>query len=142
MKRLLTAGLLGFAMVGFGQGQMPVAEGNVPFDFHVGQTLLPAGQYKLSQSNDILIIRAAAGKPTVMLLTLPGSHAATCPNPKLVFQRYGNEYFLSEVWKADSPNGLAVPKSKQERELASRMKTDKGGELILQARNGNRREGK
>jgi hypothetical protein len=35
----------------------------------------------------------------------------------LVFHRYGDEYFLSEIWPAGSSTGRGLPKSRAEREL-------------------------
>jgi hypothetical protein len=35
-----------------------------------------------------------------------------------VFHRYGNAYFLSQVWNAENQRGYRLPKSKTEREMA------------------------
>ena len=37
---------------------------------------------------------------------------------RLVFHRYGEEYFLAEIWTGDGPNGRAVTRSPREKELA------------------------
>ena len=39
---------------------------------------------------------------------------------KLVFHRYGNRYFLAEVWASQSDSGYQVRRSRLERELAAR----------------------
>jgi len=36
---------------------------------------------------------------------------------KLVFTRYGDQYFLSEIWMAGTTVGQKLPKSRREREL-------------------------
>ena len=40
---------------------------------------------------------------------------------RLVFHRYGNEYFLSEIWPAGGATGRELPKSRPERELQQRV---------------------
>jgi hypothetical protein len=37
---------------------------------------------------------------------------------KLVFHRYGDRYFLSQVWGTDQSTGSQLQKTAQERELA------------------------
>src|SRR5689334_17965931 len=70
----------------------------IPFNFHVGRDVLPAGKY------DVKEITGSA----IRLLSLNGDRAvaATGTMPiwnadgkvsKLVFNRYGNDYFLSEI---------------------------------------------
>lgn len=136
MKRLFSAvGLFAVAALASSYGQTPIAAAAIPFDFHAGQTLLPAGDYVIKQSSDILTIRGAAGKPTVMMLTLPASRSGTSPKARLQFQRYGNDYFLSKIWAANSSDGLALPKCKQEQELASRRPLQNIKEVTLQATN-------
>jgi hypothetical protein len=44
--------------------------------------------------------------------------ASTNDNGKLVFNRYGNQYFLSQVWAAGSDSGHQLRPSKAEREIA------------------------
>jgi hypothetical protein len=39
----------------------------------------------------------------------------------LVFQRYGDEYFLNRVWTPSSREGLALPESVRQKELAARV---------------------
>jgi hypothetical protein len=53
-----------------------------------------------------------------MVLT-HGARAASGVEGKLVFSRYGDRYFLSQVFSAGSGVGRQIPKSKLERELAS-----------------------
>jgi hypothetical protein len=37
---------------------------------------------------------------------------------KLVFHRYGDRYFLAQVWTAGSDQGRELPKSRRETEIA------------------------
>ena len=40
---------------------------------------------------------------------------------KLIFNRYGNKYFLSQIWTAGSKSGRELPKSQRETELAGKQ---------------------
>jgi hypothetical protein len=97
---------------------------DAPFEFAVGSTTAPAGQY---------VIRYQAGSPvmsiagadwnnkyyTNLLGAVEGSNRAA--QEKLIFNRYGDQYFLAEIWTRTSR--ISVPKTRTERELASRNVT-------------------
>ncbi len=79
----------------------------VPFDFIVGTTELPAGNYVVtedaSDNQGLLSIESADGRQCAFALTI----AATAPRPsqtELVFEKFENRYFLSRV---ASEGGLA-----------------------------------
>jgi hypothetical protein len=75
---------------------------NVPIEFWVGDHSLPAGQYHIFTVSPERSIRItdANGKYSAIVHTMP--HYATAPseNNRLVFHRYANGYFLTEVWTA------------------------------------------
>ena len=99
---------------------------NIPFEFVVGTQTMPAGEYTVSsgsvpgsQGNDVLLIESTGGGARYFALALrvqteDGNYPQTT---KLMFRRYGNQYFLSQVWTADSPVGREFPESRTEREL-------------------------
>jgi hypothetical protein len=72
----------------------------IPFDFTAGKATLKAGTYMITGSTgSALRIRSADGKTTVLInapLTV-GSRDYKA-GERLVFNRYGNEYFLTQVW--------------------------------------------
>jgi hypothetical protein len=45
------------------------------------------------------------------------SQAAGIPHAKVVFHKYGDQYFLSQIWDGQSDIGIAFPESKREKEL-------------------------
>ncbi len=53
---------------------------------------------------------------------------------KLVFKRYENRYFLSQVWKAGSSRGRQLLKSHAEEEIARSARLETTGEVTLIAR--------
>jgi hypothetical protein len=93
---------------------------NVPFDFVVNHTTLPAGQYSITtidRGNMVLAIRGF--KKGVMVLTaIPAEAASASDRGKLVFRCYGDRYFLAQIWTAGSERGRILPKSALESEVA------------------------
>jgi hypothetical protein len=114
---------------------------NIPFDFAVGDTRLPSGNYTLQRialtsSYDRLVIQIADGlgdSHTVM--TSPNRTSEVQKQSKLVFNRYGDQYFLSEVWMAGSDTGRNLFQSRNERNLARELTRSKSEhkEVVLTA---------
>lgn len=94
----------------------------IPFAFQIGETVLPAGDYSVSHEAQTGLVRVAAqsGKMGVAVHSQPvgGGPAASDGISKLVFRRYGHNYFLSEAWTSDSNTGRAVLQSRKEKEIA------------------------
>jgi hypothetical protein len=98
---------------------------NIPFDFTVNDKKLPAGKYSISraQSNNgdqVLQIQSADGHANVVRLTIPVITREPMKRGTVVFHRYGDQYFLNEVWPAGGSTGRAFPQSRTERELAKK----------------------
>jgi hypothetical protein len=101
---------------------------NIPFDFAVGETKLPAGNYTLrrialTSSYDRLVIQSADGRGDSHTgMTRPNRTSQVQKQSKLIFNRYGDQYFLSQVWTADSDTGRDLFQSRNERNLAKESK--------------------
>ena len=93
------------------------AKATVPFDFTVGQTRMPAGTYEVSRLSDgaILIRDNKTAKSVVSLFNTEAPKRADS-TPKLVFHRYGDKYFLSQVFRGNGGAVLRLPTSKLEEE--------------------------
>jgi hypothetical protein len=97
--------------------------GTIPFDFIVNKETLPAGQYTidsvgLMSDGRTVAIRAADAKATAMINANSVQSSKPSAKTKLVFVRYGDRYFLSQVWLEGSTWGHQFPKSRREAELA------------------------
>ena len=130
---LLACTLGAVAMVSASQGfaqsnQMRV---NVPFAFHNGSQVLPAGVYRVSIKSQHLIM--LSGKSKSAFVNANPEYGKPADKGRLVFQRYGNQYFLREVWPAESDTGQKCVKSKLEREveIAQRQADQPGSQLAL-----------
>lgn len=96
---------------------------NIPFDFSVAGQKLPAGKYwinRAQQSNGdtIVQIRSTDGHSNITHFTIPVFGYEPVETSSLVFRRYGDEYFLSEIWPVGAVTGRELTKSRAERELA------------------------
>ena len=114
---LLTAAAM-FAQTTPSQRLMKV---NIPFAFSAGAVKLPAGQYLLYTISPDWGIRFATidGKHNAFVNTLPNYPSRPSENSRLVFHRYGNEYFLAEVWTAGQDVARNPLSSKKAMESAS-----------------------
>lgn len=94
----------------------------IPFAFYVGDTQMPAGEYRVALPAGVLAIKVQSpdGSNSAMRLVNAASATRTPANHALVFRKYGEDrYFLGGIWHLGEPEGLEVPKSKKEREAVT-----------------------
>lgn len=74
----------------------------VPFEFSVGEKVLPAGEYSVNGETQVVRIQSKDGKQnaTVLPFRTLGS-GRTANDVKLAFKRYNDHYYLSQVWLPD-----------------------------------------
>ena len=99
-------------------------EVNVPFPFHAGNAKLPPGKYIVHMLNDsdlkIMEISSADGS-TAALFEVRDAEANSAPaKSELIFNKFGNRYFLSRVFAEDNPNGSAVEESHYEKTVSQK----------------------
>jgi hypothetical protein len=102
-------------------GQAATVIAKVPFTFMVGQISLPAGDYLFYENTNGLIRIQSAHRDECMVLTVPGKSVGNDGKAKILFHRYGNENFLSQVFNGlgDSSLKLIVSKFEKERMTAA-----------------------
>ena len=98
----------------------------IPFAFTVGEKSLPAGVYTvriLNPTSDrkTLQIRSENGRVSAMVQTL-GVNGALSDDAKLVFHRYGKQYFFAQAQMAGETTSLAATKTRAERATQRAMK--------------------
>jgi hypothetical protein len=118
MKRNTAIALLAIAnvaMAGTSFAQSDGVEANVPFDFSVGNTLLPAGTSTIrAASNHLITIRNQEN--SIAIQSMVNYDMNRSPNAgKLKFHKHGNQYFLSEILCDEADMNLEVPASKAEK---------------------------
>lgn len=91
---------------------------DVPFAFRAGNTVMPAGVYTVTQyTPGVILIRGEVGRHANAFIPTRSCERRKTQDPMLVFNRYGDRYFLSQVW-ADGAQGRELPKAPVEHELA------------------------
>lgn len=121
VSRIMIAGLLVTLAVGAASAQSTVtAKASIPFDFIIGNKMLPAGDYELV-SNVVpgtLVIRSSEQKVGMFTLVHDCNARAEQEKSKLLFNRYGSSYFLSQMWIAGNNTGLELAPGSREKETA------------------------
>ena len=90
---------------------------NVPFDFNVGDKTLQAGKITAREmASGALAISNLAKRQNAIRIAHGVSSSNQNGSAKLVFRKYGNRYYLTQVW-IPGYNGMEFQNSKTERAL-------------------------
>ena len=112
---VLGALALAFAAAAQAQTALNYKTFAVPFSFKVGDKVLPAGEYRITAENQVIRVQKTDGKENVVTLTqrTRGTNH-NLSDAKLTFRRYGDQYYLSQVWL---PKSLGRELKKPRREV-------------------------
>jgi hypothetical protein len=92
---------------------------NVPFSFIVNHATLPAGEYSVDSLGDrVLAIRGLTSKTTNLVISNSCEMLKPAGQTKLIFHRYGDRYFLNQIWVAGMDAGHQIPVNSREKEVA------------------------
>jgi hypothetical protein len=97
-------------------------EVNIPFQFHAGDAKLPPGKYvihMLDESDLRFMEISSADRSTSVLFQVEGAAANSAPaRSELIFNKYGENYFLAKLFDEGNPSGSEVPKSRYEKRIS------------------------
>jgi hypothetical protein len=97
-------------------------EVNVPFQFHAGNAKLPAGKYIIRMLDDsdltVMEIRSADGSTSALFEVQSAEANSTPAKSELIFNKYGNRYFLAQLFDEGNPSGSRVAKSRYEKKIS------------------------
>lgn len=113
-------------------GQTLRISGSVPFEFMVGDQTMPAGEYTLSKTSagpGGWAINGVANRASAFLFAGVGDRKNAGDAPRLVFSRYGDRYFLSQIWTNASDHVFQLRVSRTERAVA-KMNAARGATTI------------
>ena len=95
-------------------------QATVPFGFYVGDSqLMPSGTYRITPcniNNTAVVVRNCNEGVAAVHLTQPTDKQSK-DQGKLVFHKYGDMYFLSEVQGPGLTTNMALPVAKNEKKL-------------------------
>jgi hypothetical protein len=140
MKRTTAIALIAmanFALAGTSFAQSNGVRATVPFDFTVGSRLLPPGTYTIereSRNANVIMIRNH-DKP-IATLSLVHQDGNKSPNGgKLLFHKYGGQYFLSEILCDQAGMNVELSPSKTEKRAQLQQATLKpSSETVVAAK--------
>jgi hypothetical protein len=96
----------------------------IPFAFSMGDKKLQAGEYTfrgLSPASKMMLASSVDANTSVFQWTF-GIQVLTAKNEsKLVFHRYGDQYFLEQIWLSGEKEGTQVPESRSERTIRRQL---------------------
>jgi hypothetical protein len=121
MKKILfSLAMIGVFAASSMAGDSIGVQARIPFDFAVAGKQLPAGVYTIERQGTpgMLMLRDAAGHIQTMFLAQPVYTNASAQSPMLVFNKYGDRYFLAKIWP-DSGPGAQLNRTRIERELVA-----------------------
>ena len=94
---------------------------NVPFDFTVAGKAMPAGQYEVwkAPNSSAIVVRGLSQKTSALSVAMrePVTSREPAADTRLIFHRYGNQYFLHAVVNAYEADEFTLPQLRAEREL-------------------------
>jgi hypothetical protein len=119
MKRITATALFTLAALvttGGVMAQGRAVRATVPFDFTVGDKLLPAGSYEITKNSASVIEVRNRDKQVAIFAPTAYTTEQSRNGSKLVFDKYGDRYFLSEILCAPSAINVSLPTSKAEKQ--------------------------
>jgi hypothetical protein len=96
-------------------------EANIPFQFHAGDTKLPPGRYVIHplDNSDLTIMEITSADGSTSALFEVGDAVANSAPAKteLIFNKYGDRYFLAKMFDEGVPDGSNVVESRYEKRI-------------------------
>jgi hypothetical protein len=123
-KQALTfIGVLSLLLVaGSAFAQTQKIRADVPFNFVVNGTMLPAGQYTVSNigsGSSMLLIQSEDGRAAKLAAPHRVQSSEAANHTKLVFHCYAQDHcFLYQLWIGGTNSGQELSKSSLEKEVA------------------------
>jgi len=136
-RTFATLGLLALLATASAFGQQHRGTFDIPFEFSAGGKSMPAGQYEVTQATGLgsMELTCSACKAGVLSVThAVGSYDTSISESRLVFNRYGDRYFLSSVSWPGSGVASTLPKSKIERHFVVEASLAPTSQVVLVAR--------
>ena len=92
---------------------------DIPFEFTAGGKVMPAGEYSIVLRSDLSGVAqlvATDAKESAFALGYGIGGGKDQEDSRLTFNKYGNQYFLAEIWTEGQYSGLGFQKSRTEQE--------------------------
>jgi hypothetical protein len=116
VTRILSIGIA-MAAAAAVHAQDKTVTANVPFSFYLGSSAMPQGSYRVDEfaHGAVVSLRSAGALKSVTAHEIFGKKQAE--PARLVFHRYGDVYYLAEIWTGDTSIGQELAASPREKEI-------------------------
>ena len=111
----------------------------IPFDFSLGDKKLPAGEYTFSRlsgfsDSKTMLVSSVDSGTRLFQLTFRAQTLTPKNESTLVFNKYGDQYFLEQIWTSGEQVGTELPESRSERttrrQLAQTQRNNLSGKVM------------
>jgi len=132
-QAIKTIAILGFLCVitaAPAYSQAKQLKANIPFSFIADGKTLPAGTYRIDcmrKDPGVLVLQEQNSLDTAVVFTMPVESSVMQEQSKLVFNRYGEEYFLAQILYAGRSLGRELSESRVERTIRLAKNNSKSG---------------
>jgi len=123
MRQSIVSGVIAVLTITAAHAQPAAISVTIPFDYSAGGKVLPAGEYKVQTgANGVIMLRNFEQGASAMIFGNRVQSNKVSQDVKLVFHRYDDSYFLSEVW-ADpgTSRSFSLRPSRAEREQIANL---------------------
>ena len=101
---------------------------DVPFEFSIKNQTLPAGRYQVKVAMlggaEALTISSDRETKGIYFVNRRTRRGDVSGDPKLVFHRYGDLYFLAQIWQSNDREAFTLPMSRAELEVKTAMNNE------------------
>ena len=118
---LLFAAALTLFMITAASAQTIHMNADIPFNFILNGATLPAGEYTVTSMDvrgQVLAISDLNSHHNNLIISNSCNSLKAATKTKLVFHRYGDRYFLKQIWVAGNNAGREIPTTRREEEVA------------------------
>jgi len=130
-RAALTCSLLTVVAAATAYAQLPgtSVRAIIPFDFSVRGKTLPAGDYEIRRITDepggLIISNLKDNHERIVFDTAPVQARKIANRAEIIFERYGDSYFLSEIFAGGLQTGRELYPSREERMLKREAASNK-----------------
>ena len=141
-QAIKTIAILGFLCVltaAPAYSQAKQLKATIPFTFIADGKTLPAGTYtidRIRKDPSVLVLQEQTSLDTAVVFTMPVEGSVTQEQSKLVFHRYGDEYFLAQIWTSGRSLGRELSESRVERTIRRNLAKNSSKSGITQTPSG------
>jgi hypothetical protein len=122
---------IGAATPSFAQSSLPI-KADIPFAFQVNGTTMPAGTYLFRQENgSIMRLSGYDTHAQALAMALPENGTDPAKISKITFNKYGDHYFLHNVWVAGSTTSYRCTTTRQEKNIVRELRNQQPTEVAV-----------